>query len=87
MISEKIIIKNEQGLHLRPAGIFAKAMEKYPCSVKIAWKDKEVNGKSIMNIVAAYIKCGTEIEIQCDGEQEREALAEAVALIESGLGE
>lgn len=87
MISEKIIIKNEQGLHLRPAGILAKAMEKYPCSVKIALKDKEVNGKSIMNIVAAYIKCGTEIEIQCDGEQEQEALAEAVALIEAGLGE
>ncbi len=87
MVSEKIIIKNEQGLHMRPAGVFAKAMAKYPCDVKIAVGDKEVNGKSIMNIIGACIKCGTEIEMKCDGEQEAEALKDAIALIESGLGE
>ena len=87
VVSEKIVIKNEQGLHMRPSGVFASAMEKYPCSVKIEAGEKEVNGKSIMNIISACIKCGTEIEIKCEGEQEKEALEEAVALIESGLGE
>lgn len=87
MVSEKITIKNEQGLHMRPAGVFAKAMAKYPCNVKIAVGGKEVNGKSIMNIIGACIKCGTEIEIKCDGDQEEEALKDAIALIESGLGE
>lgn len=87
MVSEKITIRNEQGLHMRPAGVFAKAMTKYPCDVKIAVGDKEVNGKSIMNIIGACIKCGTEIEIKCDGEQETEALKDAITLIESGLGE
>ena len=87
MVSEKITIKNEQGLHMRPAGIFAKAMTKYPFDVKIATGEKEINGKSIMNIIGACIKCGTEIEIKCDGDQEAEALKDAIALIESGLGE
>ena len=40
-----------------------------------------------MNIIAACIKCGMEIEVRCDGEKEEEALAAAVKLIESGFGE
>ncbi len=40
-----------------------------------------------MTLMAAAIRCGAEIEIRCDGEDENEALAHAVALIKSGLGE
>ena len=40
-----------------------------------------------MNIIAACIKCGTEIEIECSGEREQEALDEAVKMVESGFGE
>lgn len=87
MVSQKIVIKNEQGLHMRPAGVLAKAMTKYDCDVKIGIGEKEINGKSIMNIIGACIKCGTEIEIKCDGAKEEDALKEAISLIESGLGE
>ncbi|MFZ2859603.1 MAG: HPr family phosphocarrier protein [Ruminococcus bromii] len=38
-------------------------------------------------MIAACIKCGSDIEIVCDGADENEALAEATQLIESGLGE
>ena len=37
--------------------------------------------------MAAAIKCGTEIELCCDGESEQEDLKKLVQLIESGLGE
>ena len=37
--------------------------------------------------LAACMKCGSEIEIICDGPDENEALKEAVSLVESGLGE
>lgn len=40
-----------------------------------------------MNIIAACIKCGSEVEIECSGADEQQALDEAVKLIESGLGE
>ena len=48
---------------------------------------REINARSIMNLMAACIKQGTEIEIRCDGEREDECLKAAVALVESGLGE
>ena len=46
-----------------------------------------MNAKSVMNLIAACIKFGTEINIVCDGEDEQEALNEAVSMVESGFGE
>ena len=37
--------------------------------------------------MSACIKCGAEIELQCDGPDENDALDAAVKLIESGLGD
>ena len=33
MVSQKITIKNEQGLHMRPAGVFAKAVAPFQSDV------------------------------------------------------
>ena len=45
------------------------------------------NLKSILSIVAAGVRQGEEIEICCEGPDEKEALASAVQAILSGLGE
>ena len=81
MVSQKVTINNPQGLHMRPAGVFAKGMAKFDSDVTINFNGKATNGKS------ACIKCGSEVEIQCDGADEEEALKTAIEMIESGLGE
>lgn len=87
MVSKTITLTNAQGFHMRPAGVFANAMGKYKSNITIKFNGSDVNGKSLMNIIAACIKCGSTIEIVCDGEDEADALQAAVELIESGLGE
>ena len=87
MVSAKTKIVSPQGMHMRPAQLFVNTMAAYPCHVNILFGDKNVNAKSIMHLMAACIKQGSEIEIQCCGEQEAEALKAAVELVESGLGE
>jgi phosphocarrier protein len=87
MVSQKITITNPQGLHMRPAGVFAKGVAKFESDINIVFNGKTTNGKSLLNIIGACIKCGNEIEIQCDGPDEEEALKTAIELIESGLGE
>lgn len=87
MITQKITITNSQGLHMRPAGIFAQEMGKFDCNVYIKFKNNRINAKSLLNIIAACIKCGSEISIECEGTDEREAMAKAIELINSGLGE
>ena len=81
MVSQKMIITNPVGLHLRPAGVFANEMMKYECDVRIIYKDSTVNAKSLLSIMAACIKCGAEIVVECEGVDEREALKKAEELI------
>ena len=50
-------------------------------------REKRLQAKSVLNLMSAAIKCGTEITVECDGEDEAEALKTVVEAIESGLGE
>jgi len=87
MVSAKTKVINPQGMHMRPAQVFVGEMGKFKSDVTIQFNGKAINAKSIMNLMASCIKQGSEIEIQCSGEQENEALARAVELVESGLGD
>ena len=87
MVSKKVTLVNAQGFHMRPASVFATAMGKYSSNVTILFNGNSYNAQSLLNIIAACIKCGSEIEIVCEGDDENEALADAVERIESGLGE
>ena len=87
MVSKSFTIKNKMGFHMRPANVFVTEMTKFVSDVEIEMDGKKINGKSIMNIMAACIKCGSEITVECSGADEEAALAEATQLIESGFGE
>lgn len=87
MVSKSLKIVNSQGFHMRPASAFAAAMAKYSSDVKLQVNNTDVNGKSVMHIIAAGIKFGTEITVVCDGADEQAALDEAAGMIESGFGE
>lgn len=85
MVSRKITVTNEQGLHMRPASIFSRAMTSFSSEVSIFFHDKKYNAKSVMMLMSACIKRGAEIEIRCEGGDEEEAMNKAVSLIEGGL--
>ncbi len=87
MVSKKVTLVNKEGMHMRPAKELVGAMGKHSCDVTIHANGKTINAKSIMNLMAAAIKCGDEIEIVCDGADEEAALSEAVAMVEAGFGE
>ena len=48
MVSKKFVIENEQGLHMRPAGVLAKAVTKFESDVTIVFEDKKINAKSLL---------------------------------------
>ncbi len=70
MKSRKIQIVNPTGLHLRPAGILCQASMKFKSKIMILHKEKEINAKSVLNVMASGVKCGAEVEVQCTGEDE-----------------
>lgn len=87
MVAKKFIIKNSQGLHMRPAGILSHAMNAFDSDVTIIKDGEGLNAKSIMNVMAACIKYGTEIEVQCNGTDEQVALDKFEELVNNGFGE
>jgi phosphocarrier protein len=87
MVKQNIIVVNKSGLHARPASNLVKAASKYKSKITITKEEKKYEAKSILGILSAGIVCGTEIILECNGEDEAEALNNLTDLIQSGLGE
>lgn len=87
MVSQKVTIKNPTGLHLRSAGILCTEAMRFKSHVIFHYGENTANAKSVLSVLGACIKMGDEIELACDGEDETEALATMIAVIEGGLGE
>lgn len=87
MVSQKVIIKNPTGLHLRPAGILCKEAIQYKSLITFSFRDTVANAKSVLSVLGACVKSGDEITLTCEGEDEEAALKALVTAIESGLGE
>ena len=52
MKTEKITLKNETGLHARPASEIVKIASKYQSTISLIANGKTINAKSILNIMA-----------------------------------
>ena len=81
MFSQKVTIQNETGLHARPASMLTQFCKKYPQTIRLVGNGKEVDPKSIVAVLAAGMKRGTEIEVRVEGENEAAAGAEIVDFI------
>lgn len=87
MISKNLTVVNPSGLHLRPAGVLSQTAMKFKSDITIVSGEKKIVAKSVLNVMAAGIKSGTEITLICDGEDEAAAMETVSKAIESGLGE
>ena len=83
MVTQDITLKNEEGLHARPATEIVKSASKYSCDIKLEVGGTEYNAKSVIHIMSAGIKNNTQIKIICDGVDEEQALADIVELFEN----
>ncbi len=83
MVTQTATLNDPEGFHMRPAGVFASKMASFESSVKLSAGGKDVDGKSLMQIMSCGWKCGTEIEVTCEGPDEADALAAAVEGIEA----
>ena len=88
MVSKNVTIVNAEGMHMRPAGLIAKAVKAHPDSeVILKANGKDIKAKAVMQIMAAGLKKGTEVEITVNGGDEQAVLDELVKMFEDGFGE
>ncbi len=70
----KVVVIDPVGLHARPATVAVNAASKFKSEVKVTYKDRSVNMKSIMGVMSLGIPTQSEITITCDGEDEDVAI-------------
>ncbi len=87
MVSKKVVVKNPEGLHLKPAACFCKEALNFKSLITFTFGNTTANAKSVLSVLGACVKEGDEIEIVCDGEDEDAALDAICKAVENGLGE
>jgi phosphotransferase system HPr (HPr) family protein len=76
LIEKKLIIKNKQGLHARPAALFVQIANKYESDIIVRKGRQEVNGKSIMGLMTLAAETGSSITLKINGPDSKEAMQE-----------
>ena len=87
MYTQEVTVKNEVGLHARPATYFIQKANEFKCGIWVEKEERRVNAKSLLGVLSLGIVGGTEIDIIADGSDEQEAVDSLVALVESGFAE
>ena len=75
-------IDHEAGLHARPAALFVETAGKFEADVRASYEGREVNAKSILQVLTLGAAQGAEITVRAEGEDADEALEALKELVE-----
>jgi phosphocarrier protein HPr len=81
----KYVIKDELGIHARPAGLLVKEARNFQCEVSIKKDNTSVDAKSILRIMGLGVKQGDEITVIFNGSDEAEASTTIKAFLAANL--
>jgi phosphotransferase system HPr (HPr) family protein len=75
-------VANPQGLHARPADLFAKLARRFGSTIEVVKDGKRVDGKSILDVLTLAADKGTMLTIVARGDDADEAVEALVRLVE-----
>lgn len=87
MVSREVTIKNNVGLHARPATFFIQKANSFKSAIWVEREDRRINAKSLLGVLSLGIVKGMNITIIADGVDENEAVEGLAVLIDTGFSE
>ena len=81
-ITREMKLLNKYGMHVRPAGLFAKVASRFDADIEVEKDGNVVSGKSIMALMTLEAVCGTTLIVSATGPQAQEVLDELDALVQ-----
>lgn len=87
MFVKDVVVKNQIGLHARPATFFIQKANEFKSSIWVEKEERRVNGKSLLGVLSLGIIGGVGIRIIADGADEEAAVTSLVSLVESEFSE
>ena len=87
MFVKEVMVKNQVGLHARPATFFIQKANEFKSSIWIEKEERRVNAKSLLGILSLGIVGGTTIKVIADGSDEQAAVDALVDLVDSSFSD
>ena len=84
-ITRVIVIRNTQGLHARPADMFARLARQFQSRIELVRDDRRVEASSIIDLLTLGAAQGTELILVAEGDDAEEAVEALAKLVESGF--
>lgn len=78
-------IKDEIGIHARPAGLLAKKAKEFESTITLEKNGKSVNVTKLMMLMGLGVKCGETVTVTVEGPDEDKAAAEMEAFFNANL--
>lgn len=85
MYTQVVTVKNEVGLHAKPATYFIQKANEFQSGIWVEKDERRVNAKSLLGILSLGIVQNTDITLIADGADEKDAVDALIALIEAGF--
>ena len=73
-MKKDFVIKNEEGIHARPATIIVKTANSYKSDINLTFNGVTVDMKSIMGVLSLGVTKGSLITVEVKGVDEIEAM-------------
>ena len=86
-MKKKINISNKLGLHARASSKLVQLTNKFESDIQIGKEELIVDAKSILGLLSLAASYNTEIEIETNGSDEKDAMEQIIRLFESKFGE
>ncbi|MBR0057660.1 MAG: HPr family phosphocarrier protein [Kiritimatiellae bacterium] len=77
----KMTLRNKYGMHVRPAGLFAKIASRHDASITVEKDGNLVSAKSIMALLTLEAVCGSTLLVRATGPDGEAALDDLEALV------
>ena len=71
----KYTITDPEGIHARPASELVKAAKQFASTIKLTKDGKSGDCKKIFTVMGLAVKCGQEVTVTIEGEDEEAAFA------------
>ena len=81
------MIRNQQGLHVRPADMFVKRAVQFQSTIEVIKDNERVDGKSILAILMLAAVAGTELQLEATGDDAAAALDSLEELVNQSFDE
>lgn len=79
------VIKDEVGIHARPAGMLVKEAKKYQSKIIISKDGKSAEATKLMAVMGLGVKCGQKVDVEISGDDEASAYEAVKAFFEANL--